>query len=793
MGLFSGLKIKKLQKSIEKYPEIFKNYRDLVEELLKSDEQDEVLTIIQRAREQSWSGDEIAWFLQIQLKIQRSRGQDLAILQDAVELASDESVDPRIRAETAMLCGRILKDNPDAVDDAVEHRVIAILESAESCTEDSLQKSELLLLLSEIDRAAGEYKRALDRLDTIMTMKSFGKRNDRGTIGVTAGKIARTVLTDQQRIKAYFTRALDTGTLNDSDTIDVLIVLSGILKDSDDLLGAMEKLETALRFLGSERSKRSAEIQFAAAEVYLDLGRVPQAFREAGKALEIEDVTGDFRAAIHRWFGQARWAREEFEQATSDYDLALTHVNAIPLKINILAERSDLAGKAGDPESAVDFLTNLLTIPEAENSPLYRYKLVCAYNAAHIPHKALKLIQQLKKEEPDSREIPSGALLREEAAACLKQNKTLRALEIYLDMIESLEEDEPVSREAVLTIQRLKRELSTPEGLKKSRIEGPDRKRLTSILNRIPDEDDLFTRLKKGLQKTKSGLIGGIEKILSGRSAIDEDVIDELEELLILSDLGVETTDRIMSGLREKLRKKELTDGDVVRRHIRSELESILINASGSIEPMNDSQPYVITVVGVNGVGKTTTIAKIAKRFQDSGKSVLLAAGDTFRAGAIEQLKEWGRRLEIDVISQSEGSDPSAVAWDAVAAAKSRDSDILIIDTAGRLHTKLNLMEELKKVHRVIGKNMAGAPHEILLVLDATTGQNAIIQAKLFKEAADVTGIALTKLDGTAKGGIIIGIVQALDIPVKLIGIGESMDDLKDFDAEAFTAALFEE
>ncbi|MBN1552588.1 signal recognition particle-docking protein FtsY [bacterium] len=395
------------------------------------------------------------------------------------------------------------------------------------------------------------------------------------------------------------------------------------------------------------------------------------------------------------------------------------------------------------------------------------------------------------KDDKFADQVHLSEIYREEGHALVAQNKIVRAIESYIRVFDIPDLTLDMHQETLNIVRKLKRELESAEGLKKYRIDPTDRKYLSNLLTRIPEEDDFFTRLKKGLSKTKAGFIGRIEKILSGSKTINEDVLDELEETLILSDIGVETTRRIIDDLREKYKKAELSDPEEVKNHIRSEIQMLLKNSSAALE-IGSEKPRVIMVVGVNGVGKTTTIAKIAKRFKDLGKSVLLAAGDTFRAGAIQQLQEWGRRIDVEVIAQKEGSDPSAVAWDAVAAAKNRAADIVIIDTAGRLHTKYNLMEELRKVHRVIGKNIAGAPHEVLLVLDATTGQNAITQAKLFKEAVDVTGIVLTKLDGTAKGGIIISIMEALKIPVKLIGIGERMDDLRDFDSDQFTAALFE-
>lgn len=297
-----------------------------------------------------------------------------------------------------------------------------------------------------------------------------------------------------------------------------------------------------------------------------------------------------------------------------------------------------------------------------------------------------------------------------------------------------------------------------------------------------------FDRLKESLTKTRKSFVGKVESILTGRK-IDEAALEELEEILIMSDVGTKAASEIMTVIREKARKGEANDVDAVRDLLKREMTEML----GDPHPIAifGNKPFVILAVGVNGVGKTTTIGKLASRFRSQGLSVLLAAGDTFRAAGIEQLEIWSQRADTQFVKHQKGSDPAAVAFDAVVAAQSRNIDALIIDTAGRLHTKSNLMEELKKVRRSIDKAMPGAPQEILLVVDATTGQNAIRQAELFNEAVGITGIALTKLDGTAKGGIIFAVKKGLGIPVRLIGIGEGIDDLRDFEPKEFVEALF--
>jgi len=301
---------------------------------------------------------------------------------------------------------------------------------------------------------------------------------------------------------------------------------------------------------------------------------------------------------------------------------------------------------------------------------------------------------------------------------------------------------------------------------------------------------NLFQRMRTGLDKTRRSLVGRLDALLGTHPCLDEEFLEELEEILITADFGMQATQELVRALTERLKDADQEDPgqllEVLAEEIRARLKD-----SGPDWPTPESGPLVIMVVGVNGVGKTTTIGKLAKQFADQGKKVVLGAGDTFRAAAAEQLEVWGTRSGSDVIRHKEGSDPGAVAYDAVKAAVARKADVLILDTAGRLHTKVNLMEELKKIRRVLGREVPGAPHETLLVLDATTGQNALIQAKMFREAVEVSGVALTKLDGTAKGGIVVAISSQLDIPVRLIGVGEGVADLRPFSADEFVEALF--
>ncbi len=300
----------------------------------------------------------------------------------------------------------------------------------------------------------------------------------------------------------------------------------------------------------------------------------------------------------------------------------------------------------------------------------------------------------------------------------------------------------------------------------------------------------LFTRLRERLHKTRSQFVDRVDRLVFGKKVIDTDLLDELEEVLITSDLGVQTTQTLLTAITDRIKRQELNDPQKLRDQLREEIRKIL-SVPAAPPDLRRTRPFVINVVGVNGVGKTTTVGKLAHQFKEQGLSVLLVAADTFRAAAIEQLSLWGERTGVPVVKQKSGSDPSAVAFDAMDAALSRDVDVVLLDTAGRMHTKVNLMEELKKVQRTVAKKVPGAPHETWLVLDATTGQNALSQARLFKQEIGVTGLILTKLDGTAKGGIIVAICDELQLPVRYIGIGENVDDLRSFDPEEFTRALF--
>ncbi len=358
-----------------------------------------------------------------------------------------------------------------------------------------------------------------------------------------------------------------------------------------------------------------------------------------------------------------------------------------------------------------------------------------------------------------------------------------------LEEVPAAEKTPPEQVQPVLDLQVFR----APQTLSDQRAEVDEADTATEDRSEKPQEKKLpsqgaFSKLVQGLSRTNTGFLSKLENILSGKE-VAADLWDELEELLILSDIGMTTTMNLRDRIEASVSKRSLSDPGEIRSALQNEILHILQNAEGTVEI--DHKPMVMIVVGVNGVGKTTTIGKLADKFVNKGYKVMVAACDTFRAAATEQLQIWSTRVGSELIKGSSGADPSAVAFDALSASRARGVDILIIDTAGRLHTKTNLMDELKKIKRVVGREMQGAPHEVLMVLDATTGQNALQQAKMFNEAVGVTGVALTKLDGTAKGGVIVAIADDLNIPVKYIGIGESLDDLREFKAKEFTEALF--
>lgn len=396
-----------------------------------------------------------------------------------------------------------------------------------------------------------------------------------------------------------------------------------------------------------------------------------------------------------------------------------------------------------------------------------------------------KFFKRNKKEEVKE-EIPEVAISQEEtneveeeiATEEVDNAKEETALDASLETEEKEEEEAVESEVEEETIEEESNEEVKEEQLTEEIVEEPKEAKVS-----------LFERLKQGLSKAKQGITDRVDQVLKSYTKVDDELIEEIEEILITADVGVETTMDIIDKLTDAIKTKKITDPKDVKGELKLIIEEILTNDNSTLDVSHS--PSIIVMVGVNGVGKTTTIGKLAARYKKEGKKVLIAAGDTFRAAAIDQLEVWANRSGVDIIKHQEGADPGAVIFDSIKAAKARNTDLLICDTAGRLHNKSNLMNELSKVFKIIDREYPEAKREVLLVVDATTGQNAVSQAKSFKQVCDITGIVLTKLDGTAKGGVVLAVKSEVDVPVKLIGVGEKMEDLQDFDAKAFSEALF--
>ncbi|GIT03923.1 MAG: signal recognition particle receptor FtsY [Deltaproteobacteria bacterium] len=385
--------------------------------------------------------------------------------------------------------------------------------------------------------------------------------------------------------------------------------------------------------------------------------------------------------------------------------------------------------------------------------------------SSKIKKKSLEHLKKERDKELDLRIKEEKKLQESKQATQLE--KVQQREKVIQDQITSLEEQKQ-------SIQVLQRDLTDtqipPEKLGKS--------------------DPLLDRLRDGVDKTRKHILNNLSDAVLGKKEINDEVLDDLEEVLISSDIGPETTQRILEAITKKVKREELNNPQVLQSEIEQEIQRIM-SKKYQVPGTSDRKPLILIFVGVNGVGKTTSIGKIAAQYRQQGKKVLMGAGDTFRAAAIEQLAEWSKRADCDIVRKNPGTDPSAVIFESVQKGIDDDYDVVICDTAGRLHTKKNLMEELKKMVRVIRKLIPDAPHEVLLVLDATTGQNAIIQTREFLQVAELTGFIITKLDGTSKGGVVIGIVNEFDIPVRYIGLGEQIDDLRPFDAEEFTKSIF--
>ena len=400
-----------------------------------------------------------------------------------------------------------------------------------------------------------------------------------------------------------------------------------------------------------------------------------------------------------------------------------------------------------------------------------------------------RFFKRNKKEEV-KQEVPEVAATQEQQEEVKEEVETVEEVnhateEVSLDSSVEVEEKQEIKEGEEVAV-----ETEEVEAIDES-TEAVEEEIVKEVVEEKTEEVkvSLFERLKQGLTKAKQGITDKVDQVLKSYTKVDEDLLEEIEEILITADVGVETTMYIIDKLTDAIKTKKITDPQDVKGELKLIIEEILTNDNSTLDVSHS--PSIIIMVGVNGVGKTTTIGKLASRYKKEGKKVLIAAGDTFRAAAIDQLEVWANRSGVDIIKHQEGADPGAVIFDSIKAAKARNIDLLICDTAGRLHNKANLMNELSKVFKIVDREYPEAKKEVLLVVDATTGQNAVSQAKSFKQVCDITGLVLTKLDGTAKGGVILAVKSEVDVPVKLIGVGEKMEDLQDFDAKAFSEALF--
>lgn len=408
-----------------------------------------------------------------------------------------------------------------------------------------------------------------------------------------------------------------------------------------------------------------------------------------------------------------------------------------------------------------------------------------------------KLVEEGKKEIEESAEETAEEIsekteeLREETKREIEEaEKRIDHMDEYAKAeIETGEKLEEIGHEVEEELEALESEVETELHVIEEKL--AEEVELEYAEEETEAPKGIFGRLKAGLLKTRRGITEKIDGVLKSYRKIDEELFEDLEEVLIMADIGVDTSLKIIENVKDKVKERKITEVDDIKGLIKEEMKSILKGGENSKLDFSKS-PSIVLVVGVNGAGKTTTIGKLSSRLKKEGKKVLIAAGDTFRAAAIEQLQEWSNRSGVDIIAHNEGADPAAVIFDGIQSAKAKGTDVLICDTAGRLHNKVNLMNELNKIFRIVEREFPEAKKEVLLVVDATTGQNAVQQAKVFKEACDITGIVLTKLDGTAKGGVVLAVQSEINVPVKLVGVGEKLEDLQDFDPDEFVDAIFE-
>ncbi len=690
------------------------------------------------------------------------------------------------------------KDTSDLLQRAIDHYQQAIERRSEQQGLASFSLGTLYYELQRSDDAAEYFRRAANAQNI--------ERQQACEAYYFLGQIVKDQPEQLAGAREYFQAALKLGPKQERSA-QIYAQLGYLARQLGEDVQAVENFEQSLKQYQTTRSEEVLEVLINLGELKLAHRWHREAVEYGERAQGMTTQSQDFQQRLAKvlaeaYYGARDYAKaEEYEQqclslSTSDRQKAESHA-----RLGLIYEHQEQFQKAADAyRKGLKFAgsNQMLSRLNGDAGRMYLQEGRLNQAARHLKD-ALSMA--------DDQQPETASLYRVMGDCHVRREEIEQALEMYGTVIAKFPDstEEPTAREALKRFRKqFKKDIQERERAQQAEDAGGSKaasgkvtdteelERLSDLINEILDEKGFFQRLKEGLAKTHLGLVSKIEELLAKRTQVDDEFIEDLEEILILSDLGVTTTQRIIDSLQEKVKRKELQDSAQVKVHLKREVADILQGSEKRLD-IERAQPFVILVIGVNGTGKTTSIGKMASKFKALGKEVMLAAGDTFRAAAIEQLEVWAERTGCEMVKHASGADPSAVMFDAIQAAKSRNVDVLIADTAGRLHTKKNLMEELKKIVRIIGRELPGAPHEILLVVDATTGQNAISQAQLFHEGVGLTGLILTKLDGTAKGGIVVSIANDLKIPVTFIGIGEKVEDLREFQAKEFVEALFED
>jgi fused signal recognition particle receptor len=793
MKILSRMKVGKLEKAIERYPQRPENYFKLARIYAQAEEWAAAGEVLSRLLEQEiGEKEELKARLELADVLLHQGASDDAREQLSAALELKPKGAEAIQARMLLVRTRFGPEGRPPEDAAARQEALQQLKEVIRSTRPlDPARVEALRLSARLYAAMGQRSQAANRLMELADELEKGGRQQEEQLAATLRELAELCEaghTDPAVARRTYTRLLAIDENDEGAAAEWHIKLGALARADEDLIGAIEHYEMALRYLGRERSERRVGAQLELADLYLATGREQQAAQEVQRAAKVEDLPANLRYRLEIWLADHALRNGDLDGCAARAAKALELAADDDERRRALEALFASARGKGDHETALQWAEQLMELAETGEHEGR------AAEALALTHRELgNLDEAVKHAQVALTLLPPGAdrseMILIQAEHQLLNEEILAALRSYLRICEEYRATDAHAR-AMKALREIRARLHREGDPHREKLSPEELEELDRLLDAAGGETDLIRRLRAGLAKTQANLVGNIERLLRGRTTFDEEMLEELEEILFTADLGVEATQSVIQAIEEKIGRREALDARKVKELIKEKILELLRPYQGKLRPPSEG-PFVIMVVGVNGTGKTTTIAKLAKAFKDEGKEVLLAAGDTFRAGAIEQLQIWGDRVGCEVIKHNPGSDPSGLAYDAVLAASSRGIDCLILDTAGRLHTKRNLMEELKKIHRVVGKNLPGAPHEVLLVVDATTGQNAMNQARIFHEATPITGLVLTKMDGTAKGGIIVRITSEYHIPVKFIGIGEKMDDLRPFDAEDFVNALF--